>query len=70
MVIDTVDVQPIAQETQEPTVVTEPEVVIEADPTLDTRTPQERLSQMQQQMKLLKREAKQVHYKKKLEGKL
>jgi hypothetical protein len=51
VVIDTVDVQPITQEVQEPTVVTEPEVVVEADTTPDTRTPQQRLSDMQLQMK-------------------
>ena len=70
VVIDTVDVQPITQETQEPTVVTEPEVVIEADTTPDTRTPHQRLSDMQQQMKKLRKEAKQVNYKRMLEGKI
>ena len=70
VVIDTVDVQPITQETQEPTVVTEPEVVIEADTTQDTRTPHQRLSDMQQQMKKLRKEAKQLNYKRMLEGKI
>ena len=70
MVIDTVDVQPITQETQEPTIVTEPEVVTEAHTTQDTRTPHQRLSDMQQQMKKLRKEAKQVNYKRMLEGKI
>ena len=70
VVIDTVDAQPITQETQEPTIVTEPEVVIEADTTQDTRTPYQRLSDMQQQMKKLRKEAKQVNYKRMLEGKI
>ena len=70
VVIDTVDVQPITQEVQEPAVVTEPEVVIEADTTPDTRTPQQRLSDMQLQMKKLRKEAKQVNYKRMLEGKI
>jgi hypothetical protein len=70
VVIDTVDVQPITQEVQEPTIVTEPEVVVEADTTPDTRTPQQRLSDMQLQMKKLRKEAKQVNYKRMLEGKI
>jgi hypothetical protein len=70
VVIDTVDVQPITQETQEPAIVTEPEVVIEADTTPDTRTPQQRLSDMQLQMKKLRKEAKQVNYKRMLEWKI
>ena len=70
VVIDTVDVQPITQETQEPAIVTEPKVVIEADTTPDTRTPQQRLSDMQLQMKKLRKEAKQVNYKRMLEGKI
>ena len=70
VVIDTVDVQPITKEAQEPTIVTEPEVVIEADTTQDTRTPHQRLSDMQQQMKKLRKEAKQVNYKRMLEGKI
>ena len=70
VVIDTVDVQPITQEVQEPTIVTEPEVVVEADTTPDTRTPQQRLSDMQMQMKKLRKEAKQVNYKRMLEGKI
>ena len=70
VVIDTVDVQPITQEVQEPTIVTEPEVVVEADTTPDTRTPQQRLSDMQLQMKKLRKEAKQVNYKRTLEGKI
>ena len=70
VVIDTVDVQPITQEVQEPTIVTEPEVVVEADTTPDTRTPQQRLSDMQMQMKKLRKEAKQVNSKRTLEGKI
>ncbi len=70
VVIDTVDVQPITQEVQEPTIVTEPEVVVEADTTPDTRTPQQRLSDMQLQMKKLRKEAKQVKNKRMLEGKI
>jgi hypothetical protein len=71
VVIDTVDVQPITPETQEPAMVTEPEVVVvEADTTPDTRTPQQRLSDMQLQMKKLRKEAKQVNYKRMLDGKI
>ena len=70
VVIDTVDMQPITQEAQEPNIVTEPEVVIEAVTTQDTRTPYQRLSDLQQQMKKLRKEAKQVNYKRMLEGKI
>jgi hypothetical protein len=70
VVKDTEDEEPIAQEVQEPTIVTEPEVVVEADTTPDTRTPQQRLSDMQLQMKKLRKEAKQVNYKRMLEGKI
>ena len=41
-----------------------------ASTALDTRTPQQRLADMQVEMKRLKREAKNVLYKKMLEGKI
>jgi hypothetical protein len=41
-----------------------------ASTALDTRSPQQRLADMQAEMKRLKREAKNVQYKKMLEGKI
>jgi hypothetical protein len=46
------------------------EPIITAATQIDTRTPHQRLMDVQTEMRRLRREAKQVHYKKMLEGKL
>jgi hypothetical protein len=46
------------------------EPIITAATQIDTRTPHQKLMDVQTEMRRLRREAKQVHYKKMLEGKL
>ena len=78
VVIDTEEVQAVAPPTE---IAPPPEhqetVVKDTDPfdmtaktTLDTRTPKQQLMDLAVEMKRVKREAKQTHYKRMLEGKI
>ena len=78
VVIDAVEVQPVietvpmeeAKEQKEEPVRAEDAFNVEGTTQIDTRTPKQKLLDLQADMKRLKREAKQTHYKKMLEGKL
>lgn len=76
VVIDSVEVQPVIEtvpieevKAEEP-VRPEEQFKMEAEKQIDTRSVKQKLLDMQADMKRLKREAKQTHYKKMLEGKL
>ena len=69
LTIDEKHEEPPLEETPKPQRHSE-EPIITANTQIDTRTPHQKLMDVQTEMRRLRREAKQVHYKKMLEGKL
>jgi len=67
--IDAIDLTMPEEATAEPQRQSE-EPIVTAQTHVDTRTPHQNLMDVQSEMRRLRREAKQVHYKKMLEGKI
>jgi hypothetical protein len=67
-VVETVPLEKVKEQKEEPE--SAEEAFKEGTAQIDTRTPKQKLLDLQADMKRLRREAKQTHYKKMLEGKL